>query len=104
MTKSQRLVQKIAQFANIQLNKKNIQRYIQQFKEMVNFTKQVQKPDTTGLKPTFQTNHNVNVMRKDRVDKQRILTHDDIKQMSKGEKFKNGYFVIKSETFKSWTN
>ena len=104
MSSPKQLVQKIAQFANIQLNKKNIQRYIQQFKEMVNFTKQVQEPDTTGLEPTFQTNHNVNVMREDRVDKQRILSHTDIKRMSKDEKFKDGYFVIKSETFKSWTN
>lgn len=62
---SQNDVLKLAELAKLELSSAEVEEFAQEFNQILAYVEQLQKVDTTGLKPTAQVTGLTNVMRPD---------------------------------------
>ena len=82
------LIEKTASLARLKLTDKEINKFLPQLKEALEFFSKLKEIDTEGVKPSFQPVELKNVMREDREEK--CLSQDDA--LSLTEHKKDGYF------------
>lgn len=59
-------IMKLASLARLKLSENEAKRYQTEFNSILDYVKQLSDVDTEGLKPTYQVNNLVNVMRPDK--------------------------------------
>tara|TARA_Y100001968_G_C19446896_1_gene765898 strand:- start:267 stop:560 length:294 start_codon:yes stop_codon:yes gene_type:complete len=60
-------VRKVAKLARLELKKEEMNNYASQLKKILGYVAQLEKVDTTGVKPTTRAVEVINVMRNDSV-------------------------------------
>jgi aspartyl-tRNA(Asn)/glutamyl-tRNA(Gln) amidotransferase subunit C len=85
-------VSRVAQLANLKVEKKQSQKLQDQFESTVATVATIGQLDTSGIEPTSQVTGLENVTREDVVDQSRILPHDLVMRSAKHTH--NGYFVV----------
>ena len=88
MEVDRKLLEHVAEVARIKLSEAEIERFLPQLKEALEFFSQLKDVDTEGIKPSFQPVAIKNVMREDKEGK--CLSQDDA--LSLAEHKKDGYF------------
>ena len=83
-----KLLEHVAQVARLKLTEKEIEKFLPQLKEALDFFAQLQNVNTDGVKPSFQPVEIKNVLRED-IEKE-CLTQDEA--LSLAEHKKDGYF------------
>ena len=89
---SQDDVRHIAKLANLKLTNEQIEKLTPQFTSVVDLVSKIQTLDTEGVEETSQVTGQENVLRKDVVDKKRMLSQDEA--LTGAKKTHNGYFVV----------
>ena len=88
MQVDKRLLEHVAEVARIKLSEAEIERFLPQLKEALEFFSQLKDVDTENIKPSFQPVNIKNVMREDK--ERECLSQDDA--LSLTEHKKDGYF------------
>ena len=83
-----KLLEHVAQVARLKLTEKEMEKFLPQLKEALEFFSQLQDVNTDGVKPSFQPVEIKNVLRED-IEKE-CLTQDEA--LSLAEHKKDGYF------------
>ena len=83
-----KLIEHVAEVARLKLTEEEIEKFLPQLKEALEFFSQLQEVNTNGVKPSFQPVEIKNAMRED-YEKQ-CLGQDDA--LSLTEHKKDGYF------------
>ena len=83
-----KLLEHVAQVARLKLTEKEMEKFLPQLKEALEFFSQLQDVNTDGVKPSFQPVEIKNVLRED-IEKE-CLTQDEA--LSLAEHKKEGYF------------
>ena len=83
-----KLLERVAETARLKLTEKEIEKFLPQLREALEFFSQLQEVNTEGVKPSFQPVELKNVMRKDK--EKQCLTQDEA--LSLTEHKKDGYF------------
>ena len=88
MQVDKRLLEHVAEVARIKLSEAEIERFLPQLKEALEFFSQLKDVDTENIKPSYQPVNIKNVMREDK--ERECLSQDDA--LSLTEHKKDGYF------------
>ena len=83
-----KLLEHVAATAKLKLTEKEMEKFLPQLKEAIDFFSQLQNVNTDGVKPSFQPVEIKNVLRED-IEKE-CLTQDEA--LSLAEHKKDGYF------------
>ena len=83
-----KLLERVAETARLKLTEKEIEKFLPQLREALEFFSQLQEVNTEGVKPSFQPVELKNVMREDK--EKQCLTQDEA--LSLTEHKKDGYF------------
>jgi len=83
-----KLLEHVAATARLKLTEKEMEKFLPQLKEALEFFSQLQNVNTDGVKPSFQPVEIKNVLRED-IEKE-CLTQDEA--LSLAEHKKDGYF------------
>lgn len=83
-----KLLERVAEAARLNLTEKEIEKFLPQLKEALEFFSQLQEVNTEKIKPSFQPVELKNVMREDK--EKQCLTQDEA--LSLTEHKKDGYF------------
>lgn len=84
----------MAGLAKLSLSKKDTRFFQNQLLITLNYVSRLQKLRTTGVEPTSQVTGLKNVFREDIIEKERILSRDEV--LANAEKAYRGYFLIKA--------
>jgi aspartyl-tRNA(Asn)/glutamyl-tRNA(Gln) amidotransferase subunit C len=83
-----KLLEKVAENARLELTDKEIEKFLPQLKEALEFFSQLQEVDTDNVKPSFQPVEIKNILRED--SEKECLSQDEA--LSLTEHKKDGYF------------
>ncbi len=82
------LIQHVAELARLKLTDKEIEKFVKDFKDILDNFSIIDKCDTKGVKPSFQPVEIKNFMREDKVEDS--FTQEE--SLSNSENKKDGYF------------
>jgi aspartyl-tRNA(Asn)/glutamyl-tRNA(Gln) amidotransferase subunit C len=85
-------VNQTAQLANLKLTPEEAQKFSTQLAETLQTIEVINQLDTTGVSPTAQVTGLTNVLRKDEIDPDRILTSEQA--LSQAVNRQGNYFVV----------
>jgi aspartyl-tRNA(Asn)/glutamyl-tRNA(Gln) amidotransferase subunit C len=85
-------VKHVAKLSNLTLDDKEIETYLKQLSEVINYIEELQEVDVEGVEPTSQTTGLVNVTRNDEVNESRILSQEEA--TSQAGNSHDGYFLV----------
>ena len=85
-------VKHVAKLANLSLKDEEMETYQKQLSEVIDYIKELQKVDVTGVEPTSQTTGLINITREDEVNMQRVLPQEAA--VGQANKVNNEYFVV----------
>jgi len=85
-------IQKVAELAKLNLNKKEIELYSSQLSQVVGFVNNLSEVDTKDIQPTSQPTGLENIYSQDKVDQTQTLDVSDA--ISQANKTHNNYFVV----------
>lgn len=88
MQVDRKLLEHVAEVARIKLTEEEIERFLPQLKEALEFFSKLKEINTEGIKPSFQPIELKNAMRDD--NEEECLSQDDALSLS--EHKKDGYF------------
>lgn len=84
----------VAKLAKLDLTDSEIEKFLPQLDEVINFISQLNEVNTDGVEPTSQTTGLENVTRPDEVNVENCLT--SYQATSNTDSFYNGYFKVKA--------
>lgn len=88
MQVDKKLLEHVAEIARLKLTEQEIEKFLPQLKEALEFFTQLKEVNTEGVKPSFQPVELKNVMREDK--EKECLSQEDALSLS--EHKKDGYF------------
>lgn len=89
-----REVTHVAELANIALNVSQIKILISQLRSVLGYVAKIQQLNIKNIRETSQVTGLHNIFRKDRIEKNRILSQKEA--LSNSKKTYKGFFVVKS--------
>ena len=84
----------VAKLANLALTNTELEKFLTQLNEVVNYISELSEVDTENVEPTSQTTGLANVTREDSVNATNILTQDEA--LSGTDKTHNGLFMVEA--------
>ena len=88
MEVDRKLLEHVAELARLKLTEQEIQKFLPQLKEALEFFSKLNEVNTNNVKPSFQPVEIKNAMREDKEEK--CISQDDV--LSLTEHKKDGYF------------
>lgn len=85
-------VEHIGKLANLKLTDSFIKKTVGQLGSVLDLVSKIQSLDTTGVPETAQVTGQTNVLREDKVDKNRMLTQKEA--LANASETHDGYFVV----------
>jgi aspartyl-tRNA(Asn)/glutamyl-tRNA(Gln) amidotransferase subunit C len=85
-------VKHVAKLANLELKKKEVDKYLKQLSEVLNYVAELEEVDTNMVKVTSNTTEIVNATREDKIDSKNTLKQKEA--TSQAQNTYNGYFVV----------
>ncbi len=89
---SKKDVKYVAKLAKLKLADGEISKYSEQLSEIISYVKKLDEVDTSKTEPTSQTTGLENSTRKDTINSETVLTHEEA--LSGSDSTYNGYFVV----------
>lgn len=87
---SEKDVLHVAKLAHLEIDEKELPKFINQLSEVVDYVGQLSEVNTDGVEPTSQTTGLENVQRTDEIREDNCLTNEEA--LSGTDKTYNGYF------------
>jgi aspartyl-tRNA(Asn)/glutamyl-tRNA(Gln) amidotransferase subunit C len=87
-------VEHVASLAKLSISDKELEKYLKQLDEVVNYIGELNEVDTKNTEPTSQTTGLENVFRSDELKSQQGSTQEEV--LSGTEKSYNGYFKVEA--------
>lgn len=87
-------VEHVASLAKLSIGDKELEKYLKQLDEVVNYIGELNEVDTENTEPTSQTTGLENVFRSDELKSQQGLSQEKV--LSGTEKSYNGYFKVEA--------
>ena len=87
-------VEHVARLAKLSISDKELEKYLKQLDEVVNYIGALNEVDTKNTEPTSQTTGLENVFRSDELKSQQGLSQEEA--LSGTEKNYNGYFKVEA--------
>jgi len=84
----------VAELANLALNESQIKILISQLRYVLGYVAKIQQLNIKNIRETSQVTGLKNIFRKDRIEKNRMLSQNEA--LSNSKKTHKGYFVVKS--------
>lgn len=85
-------VEKVASMAQLPLRDKEKGGLVQQLSKIIDYFKEIQEVDTSGVEPTFNVSGVEQVVREDKAES--VLSQSDV--LGNASRKKNGFFVVDS--------
>ena len=89
----QKLVTKVAQLANLEIEPAREAEFLTAFAETVAIIDQLQQVDVAGVEPTTRLSSETNRWRRDDIDEERVFTQAEALSNAGTETYQ-GYFVV----------
>lgn len=87
-------VEQIAELSKLKLTESQIQKFRPQLTSILGYVSKIQSLETENTKETSQTTGLENVYRKDKIEKNKVLSQKDA--LSNAKRKRNGYFLVDS--------
>lgn len=87
-------VRHVADLAKLKLTDEEIEKYRIQLSSILEMVGKLKAVNTKGVEPTSQVTQLENVFREDEVEKERMLSQEEV--LSNAKRKYNGYFVVKA--------
>jgi len=93
MAISKEEVKHIAELARLELTEIEAEKFQGELSSILKYIDKLQKVDTKGVEPTFQTTNLVNIFRDDVVQKERVFSQKEV--LSNAPRKQAGYIKVK---------
>lgn len=87
-------VKHLAKLANLPLSEKQMKNLPRELTSVLDYVSKIQKLNTAKTKETAQVTQQENVFREDEIEKERMLTQDEV--LANAPDKHNGYFKVKA--------
>lgn len=87
-------VEHVARLAKLSISNKELEKYLKQLDEVINYIGELNEVDTESTEPTSQTTGLENVTRADELSPQQSLSNQEA--LAGTEKIHNGYFKVEA--------
>lgn len=85
-------VEHVAKLANLPLDEKEVETFLKNMSEVIEYVEQLDEVDTENVEPTSQTTGLLNRDREDKINQQRVL--DQETAISQAPSHEAGYFKV----------